>query len=181
MTSIIESINSGAEIGEQFQHKIGAFALLFRRNLQTGEIEILLVRRNDIKVSTKNGEKYLLNLPGGGVEKNEQLRDGLVREVTEETGLKVRVIGSNVVYDSPRSADSLVGSEGREDIFCFSICSIQSGTLTTSSEATDFGWYALNELPPELFERHRLAINHAVMAENDSIERAIAENAITLV
>ena len=52
------------------------------------ESEILVVGNEDSK-----GQPLTWNFPGGAVEPGEDLRSALVREVTEETGLKVLEIG----------------------------------------------------------------------------------------
>ncbi len=47
-----------------------------------------------------------LALPGGGIEKNENLEEGLIREVFEETGLKItsaKYFNSYLAYFKPQS------------------------------------------------------------------------------
>ena len=61
--------------------------------IHNGDGRILLQRRSD------NG---LWGLPGGSVEIGESVRDAIVREVREETGLTVEVLRLIGVYSDPR-------------------------------------------------------------------------------
>jgi ADP-ribose pyrophosphatase YjhB (NUDIX family) len=61
--------------------------------IPNGEGRILLQRRSD------NG---LWGLPGGSVEIGESVRDAILREVREETGLSVEVVRLIGVYSDPR-------------------------------------------------------------------------------
>ena len=47
----------------------------------------------------------LWNLPGGALEHGEAPRDGVIREVKEETGLEVEVSGLAGVYSKPEADD----------------------------------------------------------------------------
>lgn len=57
--------------------KIGVFGIIIDE-----QNRVLLCHRRDYD---------LWNLPGGGLEKNEAPWEGVVREVKEETGLRVKV------------------------------------------------------------------------------------------
>ncbi|MBI2561507.1 MAG: NUDIX domain-containing protein [candidate division NC10 bacterium] len=61
--------------------------------ISNGEGKILLQRRSD------NG---LWGLPGGSVEIGESVRDAIIREVQEETGLTVEVVRLIGVYSDPK-------------------------------------------------------------------------------
>ena len=59
--------------------KNAAIGIIFNQE----RAEVLLVKRQDVPVWV---------LPGGGVESDENSGDAVVREVLEETGLRVKVI-----------------------------------------------------------------------------------------
>lgn len=44
--------------------------------------------------------KGLINIPGGHLEENENIIDGAVREVLEETGLKIKITGLVGIYNA---------------------------------------------------------------------------------
>lgn len=97
---------------------------------------ILLIQRSD------NGKWAL---PGGGIEIGESVRDALVREVREETGIEVEVTGIVGVYSDPAHVIAYDDGEVRQQ---FSICLAArptGGTLRNSSESTSVRWVPLSE------------------------------------
>lgn len=92
---------------------------------------IVLVHRKD------NG---LWALPGGGMELGESIEDCAVREVKEETGLDVEIVGLVGVYTSPHHVMKYDDGEVRQQ---FSLCyttRLLGGELAFDSESTDIAW-----------------------------------------
>jgi 8-oxo-dGTP diphosphatase len=79
------------------------------------------------------------SVPGGRCEPGETAEQACVREVAEETGLRVRVIrwAGRVERDGP---DGVV-----YDIDDF-ICTVDSGELRAGDDAADVRWAGLDEL-----------------------------------
>lgn len=117
---------------------IGAFAIILDEKRR-----VLLCHRRDYD---------LWNLPGGGVEKGEAPWQGCIREVAEEVGLEVEVDRLVGVYSKP---------ERDEVVFAF-VCVIIGGELTTSDEADQIEYFALEQIPrntsPKQVERIRDAL-----------------------
>ena len=84
--------------------RIGVYALIFN-----GE-SILLAHRRDID---------WWNLPGGGMEAGETVDEAMIREVREETGLKVRVEQLVGVYSKPQ----------KQEVVLTFRCAVIGGTL----------------------------------------------------
>ena len=101
-------------------------------------------------------------LPGGSVEIGESVREAVVREVLEETGLTVaarRLVG---VYSAP--ALQLVrypdGNVWHYVSMCFE-CTVRSGTLQICDETLALEYFPLRRLPSTLLAYHRVRIRDA--------------------
>lgn len=122
---------------------------------------VLLIRR---------GQAPLLgewSLPGGVVECGETLREAVVREAQEETGLMVDTGEMLGVYERV-----IRGDEGRvryHFVLIDFLCHPASGNLKAGSDAADVRWFTRDELP---------ALNLAYDA-NDVVLKGLARSAAT--
>ena len=102
-----------------------------------GQGRIALVKRKD---------NELWALPGGGMELGESIEQGAVREVKEETGLDVEVVGLVGVYTNPHHVMAYDDGEVRQQ---FSLCfttKLLGGELQFDDESTDIAWVAEGDL-----------------------------------
>lgn len=117
---------------------IGVFAIIFDQ-----ERRVLLCHRNDYD---------LWNLPGGGLEEGESPWGGVIREVMEETGLTVEVAKLLGVYSK---------IDKDEIVFSF-LCNVIGGSLATSDEANQVGFFEIGKIPencsPKQVERIKDAL-----------------------
>lgn len=115
---------------------------------------ILLQRRSD------NG---LWGLPGGSVEIGESVRDAIVREVREETGLTVEVLRLIGVYSDPRF-QIVCYPDGNVVHYISTLfaCRILAGTLQTCDETLDLRFFDPDRLPENLLPMHRIRIQDAL-------------------
>ena len=108
---------------------------------------ILLQRRSD------NGK---WGLPGGILELNETYREGAVREMTEETGLEVKLGGFLGIF---HNHDMIWPNGDRAHVIgAYYIASIVSGEPRTDEESLELRFFAENELPELFAEDHRAAV-----------------------
>jgi 8-oxo-dGTP diphosphatase len=111
------------------------FALSAKVVVRDGEGRCLLLKRS---MSSK-GNPGKWDLPGGKVDAGENLEQGLLREVAEETGLTIslqRVLGA-AESESPTKRVAYLILEGR----------VESGQVRLSSEHDDYAWVDRRELP----------------------------------
>lgn len=96
-------------------------------------------------------DRDLWNLPGGRAEAGETPWQACVREVAEETGLRVTVDRLVGVYAKPHKD---------EVVFAF-LCTREHGKLTLSDETRDLAYFDPGKLPDNLPGKHRQRIMHA--------------------
>ncbi|MBM4464137.1 MAG: NUDIX domain-containing protein [Chloroflexi bacterium] len=103
---------------------------------------ILLLRRSD--------GLNLWSFPGGAMELGERADEVVVREVHEETGLKVEPVALIGIYSSPDYAITYPNGDQVQPVIAFFECRVVSGTLQPDMEeilgARYFG--PDDELPP---------------------------------
>src|SRR5436190_23687560 len=104
----------------------GVGALIFRRD------RILLVQRG------KEPLKGWWSLPGGALETGESLKDGVCREVREETGLSVEPRAVCEVFE--RIMRDEHGAAEYHFVLIDYICRVTGGTLQAGDGACRVGW-----------------------------------------
>lgn len=98
---------------------------------------VLMERRSD------NG---LWGLPGGVHEPGESIAGTVVREVLEETGIKVDVVGLVGIYTDPGHVIAFDDGEVRQEFsLCFRARPV-SGGLVASAESIRVDWIPIAEL-----------------------------------
>ncbi|NUV74126.1 NUDIX domain-containing protein [Streptomyces fungicidicus] len=104
-------------------------------------------------------------LPGGGHDIGERVADTVVREVEEETGIRVQVEGLVGLYTDPDHVLEYDDGEVRQQ---FSICFRArpvGGRLRTSSESKEVRWVDASELDAlTIHPSMRLRIEHGLDA-----------------
>jgi ADP-ribose pyrophosphatase YjhB (NUDIX family) len=137
---------------------VGVGAVIVDRHLDDHREDnrVLLIRRGTAPLL---GE---WSLPGGVLECGETLREAVVREAREETGLVVETVEMLGVYERV-----IPGDEGRvryHYVLIDFLCRPVSGDLKAGSDAADVRWFTRDELP---------ALNLAYDA-NDVVRKGLA-------
>ncbi|MBV8933176.1 MAG: NUDIX domain-containing protein [Kutzneria sp.] len=118
---------------------------------------LLMIRRTD---------NELYSIPGGGQEIGETISQTVVREVKEETGIDVEVIGLIGIYSNPAHVIAYDDGEVRQE---FSICfraRPTGGELRTSSESSEVHWVAPVDLDDlNIHPSIRLRIAHGFQVD----------------
>jgi 8-oxo-dGTP diphosphatase len=119
-------------------HLPGRIVLGVAAVIWNGRGDVLLIRR------AKAPRKGQWSLPGGKLEFGETLIDGVRREVREETGLEVEILGLIDVAETIRDA----GAGAADDHFVLIDygARVISGTAVAASDASEARWFSLDEL-----------------------------------
>jgi len=119
--------------------------------LHTGQKQILLIRRKNEPYRNKWA------LPGGFVNKDERLVDAAMRELLEETGLKINHLKQFYVFDEPDR-----DPRGRTITVVFTgQANDLKSTVRAGSDTKEVAWFPINELPELAFD-HRDIIDLAL-------------------
>lgn len=115
---------------------------------------ILLIHRTD-------NDRWAL--PGGTVEIGESVPATLMREVLEETGIEVEVVGLIGIYSDPKHVIAYDDGEVRQQFAVSLRARPIGGSLRGSSESREVRWLEPSVLPGlNLHPSMRLRIDHAL-------------------
>ena len=147
----------GDRISKEGKVRLGCSAVLF----SSDRGKVLLTRRTD------NGQWCL---PGGMIDPGESVAEGCVREVYEETGLKVRVVRLTGVYSNP---DRLTvypdGNKAHVIVLNFEVEQV-GGELRLSDETTDAKFIPITEAEKmDLFHGHAEHIKDTLTGNNNAM------------
>lgn len=101
--------------------------------------QILLVKRAE---HVFRGGKW--GLPGGYLDRDETIKEAVVREVKEETNLKAKPIKLFKVIDNPNRRN-----EDRQGVCFIYVVSVTGDPKPQQSEVSEVKWVDLDKLPKE--------------------------------
>lgn len=138
MTKIIY----GERIGQEARLSLGCSAIIFDEDRE----KILLTRRAD------NGQWCL---PSGRVDPGESVSEACIREVWEETGLRVRLVRLVGVYSSPHRISTYPDGNRWQVVALHFEGAVIGGSLQLSDETTEIGYFSLIEIEDmDMLEPH---------------------------
>ncbi len=113
--------------------------------------KILLIKRRDVPIWVP---------PGGGVERDEEPHQTVVREVFEESGYQVEVL---------RLVGKYTPSGGTKSNFVFE-CRIVGGESTLSNESQAVDFFSIDSLPTSMMPIHHRFIKDALQNLTETLE-----------
>ncbi|MEM2121950.1 MAG: NUDIX hydrolase [Candidatus Woesearchaeota archaeon] len=100
--------------------------------------KFLLTKRRSSKTKWNKWQ-----FPGGTIEFGETLKEALLREIKEEINCKVQIITKK-----PLTLELILPRDNFHGIFFVFLCQLknQNCSIKINSEASDYGWFSLNEI-----------------------------------
>jgi ADP-ribose pyrophosphatase YjhB (NUDIX family) len=147
----------GERLGKEGKLRVGCSAVIFDEARE----KALLTRRAD------NGRWCV---PGGGLEAGESVEEACIREVWEETGLRVRVKRLIGVYSDPNQL--VIYKDGNKAFFVVLSFEVEvtGGELGLSDETTEYGWFSLAEMDSmPMHDRHQQRVIDALMGQPETL------------
>lgn len=97
--------------------------------------QFLILKRSKLS----GGYKDIWEFPGGGLEEGEKHEDALLREITEETGLQVKLLRPLSTWDARRK-------DGTQVVGITYLCHYTSGDIVLSEEHIDYAWITADDV-----------------------------------
>jgi 8-oxo-dGTP diphosphatase len=130
-----------------------SLAIIFDRDKK----QLLLVKRRDVPVWV---------LPGGGIDPGETPEEAAIREVLEETGLRVSLLRKTGEYTPINRLSSPTHVYE---------CGIEEGELQTGSETAAAAFWPLTQLPDSFFHLHRDWLEDALLGLSMPVRKEISQ------
>lgn len=142
--------SSRFEIHNEKSKKCADCGFVYYFNSSAATVALILNRKNELLVCRRGKEpaKGTLDLPGGFIDMHETGEEGVAREVTEETGLKVT--GTRYLFSLPNTY--LYSGFLVHTLDLFFLCQIEDDTrLEAMDDVADSFWLPLDQVNPEEF------------------------------
>ncbi len=146
----------GDRLGREGKIRLGCSAAIFNE-----QGKVLLTRRLD------NGQWCL---PGGGMDAGESVQEAILREVFEETGLRVRLTRLVGVYSDPNQLVMYADGNKVQIVAVHFLAEITGGTLGLSDETSAFGYFSLEEMEGmEMLGHHKKRIEDTLAGKTEAV------------
>lgn len=111
----------------------------------------------------KRGDNSLWALPGGAQDLGESTTEAVIREVWEETGVRVRVTGLVGIYSNPRHVIAYDDGEVRQEFSIVFRAELTGGEIRPSAESVQVEWTRPERVSQlEIHPSMRLRIEHGL-------------------
>lgn len=135
-------------------------AIVGNRLLMTPGSRATIVDNNDRVLLQMRGDNRKWGLPGGAAEENETIGDSAIREVEEETGLRI-LNPKPFGYFSMPDGNSIVypnGDEVQPYVVDFHATEWEGELRADGIESLDLQWFPIDDTPNDMLPRHQLAL-----------------------
>lgn len=116
--------------------------------------DIILIENDKILLIKRGKEPFLgfFAVPGGRLEEDETIEQCAIREMEEETGLKVKLTQFIGIYSEP-------SRDPRKIVAVAYLAKRIGGELLAGDDAAEAKWFSLNELPKLAGDHKKIVID----------------------
>lgn len=124
-----------------------------------GTSVLVINKENKVLLQNRNCEPKVWGLPGGLMELGESLEETGIREVFEETGLKVKKLNFLDVFSGK---DFYLKLANKDEFYLVNAVyytyDFEGELILDKKEGTDLKFFPLNNLPSEIVKSHKMFI-----------------------
>jgi len=119
--------------------------IIYKNSAPTASI--LIMRDNEVLLAKRDVEPFKgeYDVVGGFLKYGEDPVSGVLRETVEETGLKVKILGTLGVYMDA------YGKGGKRTLNFYYVGSIISGRIRAKDDVAELTWFPIDKLPRPAF------------------------------
>lgn len=125
------------------------------------QAQVLLIKRSE---HVSRSHKYAL--PGGYVDRDEDVKTAAVREVLEETGYHAEASYLFCINDQ---TDLELRKDNRQNVLLLFVGKVLDGEKKLNREVSEIRWFSLNELPSEeefAFDHRKIILKYFEHIQN---------------
>lgn len=111
---------------------------------------VLIVDEQNRLLMMKRSDSGSWGLPGGAVEPGEMVEETALRETLEESGLQVEEMSLFGVFSGPECYYKYPNGDEVYNVTVAYLSREVSGDIQLNGEHTEWGWFALVDLPVDL-------------------------------
>ena len=111
---------------------------------------VLIVDKQNRLLMMKRSDSGSWGLPGGAVEPGETVEEAAFRETLEESGLRVEEMSLFGVFSGPECYYKYPNGDEVYNVTVAYLSREVSGDIQLNGEHTEWGWFALVDLPVDL-------------------------------
>ncbi len=121
-------------------------------------VDGILIENDNVLLVERTTEPFLGHnvLPGGFVDYGERVKEAVIRETFEETGLRTKVMAFVGIYDNPKR-----DPRGRTISLAF-LLKRTGGRIRESNETRNIRFFPLNKLPKRMGFDHKQMVADAL-------------------
>jgi 8-oxo-dGTP pyrophosphatase MutT (NUDIX family) len=154
------------------EHLLELRKLIGHRPILMVGAAILVVDSQKRLLLMKRSDSGCWGPPGGAVEPGEYVEQAAKRETLEETSLEIDEMSLFGVFSGPELYYKYPNGDEVYNVTIVYLSQAWRGSVTINHEHTDFGWFAMDEIPENISPPIIPVIEQYKRTGNDNVQRS---------